>query len=288
MLPDIGGESGAKLVMAIAAVAIALLFFFLVLRAWRQRGTRAFLRGGKNRRPRLAVLDAAAVDPRRRLVLVRRDDVEHLILIGGPSDVVVESGIGAPHGAGRRGVVSRRVRGTRRGQLQEGVAPAAGRPAGAAALRQPDEEEDRAATAAEAGEGRQRAACRTGGGRARRTGSAANAAARLRRRVGDRRRSARAAARRRTAPTSQTILDSQRQRVFGSSEPSKRSPYVRAYMDDEEDDANACRACRERTAGSVSFLGPALRGLSGYRGRRRAVVAEAGTRLVSDEPAAAG
>jgi flagellar protein FliO/FliZ len=47
----------------------------------------------RGRMPRLAVIDAAAVDGRRRLVLVRRDNVEHLLMIGGPSDVVVESNI---------------------------------------------------------------------------------------------------------------------------------------------------------------------------------------------------
>jgi hypothetical protein len=39
------------------------------------------------------VIDAAAVDGRRRLVLVRRDNVEHLLMIGGPSDIVVEPNI---------------------------------------------------------------------------------------------------------------------------------------------------------------------------------------------------
>jgi len=43
---------------------------------------------------RLAVVDQANVDGRRRLVLVRRDDVEHLIMTGGPVDVVIETGIG--------------------------------------------------------------------------------------------------------------------------------------------------------------------------------------------------
>jgi hypothetical protein len=32
----------------------------------------------------------------RRLVLIRRDDVEHLIMTGGPVDVVIETGIAAP------------------------------------------------------------------------------------------------------------------------------------------------------------------------------------------------
>src|SRR6185437_3103974 len=43
--------------------------------------------------PRLAVIDAANVDGRRRLVLIRRDNIEHLLMIGGPSDVVVEPNI---------------------------------------------------------------------------------------------------------------------------------------------------------------------------------------------------
>jgi flagellar protein FliO/FliZ len=47
----------------------------------------------RGRMPRLAVIDAAAVDGRRRLVLVRRDNVEHLLMIGGPSDIVVEPNI---------------------------------------------------------------------------------------------------------------------------------------------------------------------------------------------------
>ena len=48
--------------------------------------------GPRGRQPRLAVINAASVDG-RRLVLVRRDDVEHLLLIGGPTDVVIESNI---------------------------------------------------------------------------------------------------------------------------------------------------------------------------------------------------
>jgi flagellar protein FliO/FliZ len=48
----------------------------------------------RGRQPRLAVIDAASVDGRRRLVLVRRDNIEHLLLIGGPTDIVVEPNIG--------------------------------------------------------------------------------------------------------------------------------------------------------------------------------------------------
>jgi hypothetical protein len=46
--------------------------------------------------PRLGVVEQASVDSRRRLLLIRRDDVEHLIMTGGPVDVVIENGIKAP------------------------------------------------------------------------------------------------------------------------------------------------------------------------------------------------
>ena len=47
---------------------------------------------------RLDVVDHASIDGRRRLVLIRRDNVEHLILTGGPVDVVIETGIGPSRG----------------------------------------------------------------------------------------------------------------------------------------------------------------------------------------------
>src|ERR1700682_1926533 len=49
--------------------------------------------GARGRQPRLAVIDQAPVDARRRLILIRRDNVEHLLMIGGPTDVVVEPNI---------------------------------------------------------------------------------------------------------------------------------------------------------------------------------------------------
>ena len=64
--------------------------------AWLVRqfaGNRLGANTNRGRMPRLAVIDAAAVDGRRRLVLVRRDNVEHLLMIGGPTDIVVESNI---------------------------------------------------------------------------------------------------------------------------------------------------------------------------------------------------
>jgi len=42
---------------------------------------------------RLRVLEIRAVDARHRLVLIRRDEVEHLVLLGSQGDLVIESGI---------------------------------------------------------------------------------------------------------------------------------------------------------------------------------------------------
>lgn len=74
--------------------ALALLLVVLIgIRVFRSLTFGTYVMGGRQRRHRLAVSDATAVDSHRRLVLVRRDDVEHLILIGGPTDVVVEQNI---------------------------------------------------------------------------------------------------------------------------------------------------------------------------------------------------
>jgi hypothetical protein len=48
---------------------------------------------GRSRLPRLGVVDAFDLDRQRQLVIVRRDNVEHLIMIGGPNDLVIESQI---------------------------------------------------------------------------------------------------------------------------------------------------------------------------------------------------
>ncbi|WP_424627344.1 flagellar biosynthetic protein FliO [Bradyrhizobium sp. SYSU BS000235] len=74
----------------VIVLALIGVVFWLVQRFG---GSRMGTNANRGRMPRLAVIDAAAVDGRRRLVLVRRDNVEHLLMIGGPTDVVVEPNI---------------------------------------------------------------------------------------------------------------------------------------------------------------------------------------------------
>ena len=77
-------------------IAFIVVLALIAGAAWLVRrfaGDRLGVNANRGRMPRLAVIDAAAVDGRRRLVLVRRDNVEHLLMIGGPTDIVVEHNI---------------------------------------------------------------------------------------------------------------------------------------------------------------------------------------------------
>ena len=78
-------------------VIIAFVFVLLLIgaAAWlvRRFGAAQIEAAARGRQPRLAVVDSAAVDGRRKLVIIRRDNVEHLLMIGGPSDVVVETNL---------------------------------------------------------------------------------------------------------------------------------------------------------------------------------------------------
>src|SRR5580693_10598317 len=88
---------GAEMPLAVKFFLAFLVVLGLILGfAWAVRRFGTGRLGGasaRGRQPRLAVIDYASVDGRRRLILVRRDNVEHLMMIGGPTDVVVEPNI---------------------------------------------------------------------------------------------------------------------------------------------------------------------------------------------------
>jgi hypothetical protein len=78
-------------VVALLVVAIALVLVVIYRVAF---GHRLRVPGGSRaRQPRLGLVDAFSLDGQRQLVLVRRDNIEHLIMIGGPNDILVESQI---------------------------------------------------------------------------------------------------------------------------------------------------------------------------------------------------
>jgi flagellar protein FliO/FliZ len=71
--------------------ALVFVLALIGLAAWLMRRFGPAMRLGRT--GRLGLIETIALDSRRRLVLVRRDDVEHLLMIGGAGDLVIESGI---------------------------------------------------------------------------------------------------------------------------------------------------------------------------------------------------
>lgn len=84
-----------RFLLALAAVLALIVLGAAALRRFGFGG--AVPRRGRIRR--LSVVEIAAIDTKRRLVLVRRDSVEHLLLLGGPTDQVIETNIPAAHEA---------------------------------------------------------------------------------------------------------------------------------------------------------------------------------------------
>jgi flagellar protein FliO/FliZ len=81
------------------AIAAAVMAFFvaasvlsIIFRSTLRRRLR-LPRNGRARLPRLGTVDAFDLDRQRQLVIIRRDNVEHLLMIGGPNDLVIESEI---------------------------------------------------------------------------------------------------------------------------------------------------------------------------------------------------
>jgi hypothetical protein len=44
-------------------------------------------------RPRLELIESARIDRHRKVVLIRRDNVEYTLLTGGPEDLILEAGV---------------------------------------------------------------------------------------------------------------------------------------------------------------------------------------------------
>jgi flagellar protein FliO/FliZ len=74
----------------ILALVLVLGLIALLAYAARRLGFAARSTGGRGGR-RLAISEILAVDARRRLVLFRRDDVEHLVLLGPTQDLLIET-----------------------------------------------------------------------------------------------------------------------------------------------------------------------------------------------------
>jgi flagellar protein FliO/FliZ len=74
----------------VLALVVVLALIALLTFAARRLGFARTTRGRGNRR-RLAIAEVMPVDARRRLVLLKRDNVEHLVLLGPTQDLLIET-----------------------------------------------------------------------------------------------------------------------------------------------------------------------------------------------------
>ncbi|BAU91503.1 trans-sialidase [Methylorubrum populi] len=88
------------LVIFVVILVLLLIAALLFVRLSGRGLTLSAGAGQRGRQPRLGIVDIYELDRQRQLILLRRDNVEHLLLVGGPNDVVVERHI--QRGAGSR------------------------------------------------------------------------------------------------------------------------------------------------------------------------------------------
>jgi flagellar protein FliO/FliZ len=86
---------GTSYWLAVGALVLVLALIFALAWIAKRLGLGGQLATGRGKR-RLGVQEVLSLDSKRRLVLLKRDGVEHLLLLGLNDDVVVETGIVPP------------------------------------------------------------------------------------------------------------------------------------------------------------------------------------------------
>lgn len=85
---------------------LALVLALIAICAWaiRRFGLGGALAATKGGTKRLAIVEVKVIDPRRKLVLLRHDGKEHLVLLGPTQDLLLDSGIAprTPDTGGRK------------------------------------------------------------------------------------------------------------------------------------------------------------------------------------------
>lgn len=89
MFESVLGETGGTIAQFILALIVVLLLIMLVAWLVRRFGV-GRLGGAYAAQAELEVITSLAIDQKRKLVLVRQGKLEHLLLIGGGSDEVIE------------------------------------------------------------------------------------------------------------------------------------------------------------------------------------------------------
>ena len=79
-----------KFVLALVFV-LGLIGGFAILAKRAGLGNRGPIVRGKSKR--LSIIESMSLDPKRRVVLIRRDDAEHLVLLGVQNEQIIETGL---------------------------------------------------------------------------------------------------------------------------------------------------------------------------------------------------
>lgn len=80
-----------SLVFALIIVGVAIGLFAVIAFFFKKKFNLAALGQKLNAGSRLSVVETIAVDQKRKLVLIQKDGTEHLVLVGGPTDLVIET-----------------------------------------------------------------------------------------------------------------------------------------------------------------------------------------------------
>lgn len=89
-------ESGMNILQALASLGVVIALMLLAATAFRHFSGGAFQLQGAGRKKRIGVSETRMIDHRSKLILVRRDAVEHLILVTPSGTTVIERDIPAP------------------------------------------------------------------------------------------------------------------------------------------------------------------------------------------------
>ncbi len=86
------GEVGGGVLAGVLALAIVIILIIFLVWALKVL-LNATGRVSRSNQRRLGVSETFALDQKRQLILVRRDNVEHLILLSGTSEIIIENNI---------------------------------------------------------------------------------------------------------------------------------------------------------------------------------------------------
>lgn len=96
----VGGPLGVAAIVGVAFLLVVLAVLHFRYRMFRRRKGRGRGKSGALSHARIEILETKIIDADRKLVLMRCDDIEHLVMVGGPADVVVENDVRKVRGPG--------------------------------------------------------------------------------------------------------------------------------------------------------------------------------------------